>query len=402
MASNNLAPASSDTAEAARKWRRHTLQVLGATAMAYLGFAVVVPALPLYVRGDLGLGAGSIGLVMGIDAVTTALIRPVAGAFADRYGCRLVFCLGAGVLALSGAGYYLSTTLGLMIANRLLMGLGLGALLSSATIWVVEIAPESQQSWALGLVGMVNYGTLAAGVILGQALVSWGGYALVFACAAAAPALGVAVLAHAPDTARKPPALPRGTGGLVRQFSGARPALVPGVSLALTYFGYVALTSFTVIALSERDVPGGAAVVSVYALSLVLARLVAGPFTGRLRTGLRIILSITLEAVGLVLLGVAHVLPLAILGAALMGIGLAEVYPALGDRVLKAAGNGRRGAAVATFGAFVQIGISTGGPLLGIVAESMGYTSMFLLAAACALTGMVIDVIMYQMRARTV
>jgi MFS family permease len=401
MASNNLAPTPTEAARPARKWRRHTLQVLGAMAMAYLGFAVVVPALPVYIRSDLGLGAGSIGLVMGIDAATTALIRPLAGAFADRYGCRLTFCLGVGILALTGAGYYLSTSIGLMITNRLLMGLGLGAALSSATIWVVEIAPETQRSWALGLVGTVNYGTLAVGVLLGQALLNLGEYALVFACAAAAPALAAAVLVHVPDTAKKQPAPPGGAGVLARQFAGAKPALVPGLSLALTYFGYVALTSFAVIALSERSISGGATVISVYALSLVLARLAVGPFTGRLRTGVRITMSIVLEALGLILLAVAHTLPLAILGATLMGIGLAETYPSLGDRVLKATDDSRRGAAVATYGAFIQIGISAGGPLLGTAADSTGYTSMFLLAAACALAGLAIDA-MHQMRARAI
>jgi predicted MFS family arabinose efflux permease len=89
--------------------------------------------------------------------------------------------------------------------------------------------------------------------------------------------------------------------------------------------------------------------------------------------------------VGLVLLGAAETLPVAILGAMGMGAAFSLLFPSLSllavDRVIPE----RRGAAMGTFTASFDLGMLVGSPAVGAAAALGGYGAAFYLAAAAAL-----------------
>ncbi len=69
-----------------------------------LGYArhfMLVPTLPLYVT-EFGATAFTVGLVLACFAVTSEVIRPLFGSFADRWGEAQVIVGGVLILAVSG------------------------------------------------------------------------------------------------------------------------------------------------------------------------------------------------------------------------------------------------------------------------------------------------------------
>ena len=78
------------TPKSSISWRRNLVAIWFAELVAIVGFTVVSPLLPLYVR-ELGVqGEQEVriwaGAVFSVQAVTMAIFGPIWGALSDRYG----------------------------------------------------------------------------------------------------------------------------------------------------------------------------------------------------------------------------------------------------------------------------------------------------------------------------
>ena len=176
-------------------WRRNQLVVCVAVFMVFMGFAFVLPFLPLYVR-QLGVtsdeaAATWAGVLIGIAPLLAGLLAPVWGRLGDRYGQKpmAVRALVSYVilLALSGA----VTTVWQLLALRTAVGLfgGVGPLgLAMAT----ALAPREQTGRAVGSIQSAQILAAAVGPLAGGVLAHTIGMRLTFVATAAA--CGVALL----------------------------------------------------------------------------------------------------------------------------------------------------------------------------------------------------------------
>jgi MFS family permease len=118
------------------------------------------------------------------------------------------------------------------IASRLLVGAGEGLMMSAAVLWLLRLGGPERRGRALGHIGLANYGGLACGPLLADAV---GGYGSVLAIAAVLPLLGAAI---------RPRGAPAAAGA-ERDGAGLLQATAwPGVGLMLVNIGYAALLAF--------------------------------------------------------------------------------------------------------------------------------------------------------------
>ncbi|HEX3042567.1 MAG TPA: MFS transporter [Solirubrobacterales bacterium] len=352
--------------------------VFAVTFCGLVGVGSVLPILPRYIHGPIGAGDVAVGVVIGAYAVTGLLLRPVAGRFADTRGRKPTVLVGAMLVALSALLYLPALGIAGLIVARLILGAGEGAVYTAGSAWIVDLAPEERRGRVLGLYGLAVWGGLSVGPLLGEVLLDAGGYDLVWIVAAALPVLGAAIALAARDPfVPLPHAEPH---PLI-----APEAVGPGFAVGLASFGYAAVATFIVLHLESRGVGHGATVFAAFAAMIVLTRLVFGDLPDRMGAAPVAIAATVGEACGLLLIAVAHSLPVALVGGVAMGAAFALLNPSLMLIALGRVSQQARGAAMGTYTAFFDAGVGLGAPIAGVVAALTSYEGAFIFAAGVCL-----------------
>jgi MFS family permease len=352
--------------------------VFAVTFAALVAVGAVLPVLPRYVHGPLDAGNVAVGIVIGSYAITGLLLRPVAGRFADRRGRKPAVLLGSLLVAASGLLYLPPLGVPGLILARLLLGAGEGAVFTAGSAWIVDIAPPGRRGRVIGLYGLSVWAALSIGPLLGELLLHASGYTLVWLFAAASPLAGALIALRLPDPFRP-------LAHAERHPLIAREAVRPGAALALAALGYATVAAFVVLHLEARGVGHGATVFGVFATMIVLTRLIGGDLPDRIGPARVAAVAALGEALGLTLLGIAHSLTAALIGALAMGVAFSLLYPSLSLIVVERIPETKRGAALGTFTAFFDAGVGFGAPLAGLTAALTDYEGAFLFAAAIAL-----------------
>ncbi|MDG4819095.1 MFS transporter [Micromonospora sp. WMMD956] len=364
--------------------------IFGGLFAGYLGLTAVIPVLPAFLRDRHAAGDLVVGLVVTVTAGTALLVRPVAGALADRYGHRTVMLVGALVAALGGLLYFLPLAVPALVAVRLLLGAGEAALFTAGAVWTVALAPHHRRGQLIGLYGVSMWGGISAGTFLGATLQQVS-FTAVWALAAAAPLLAAALIAVVPAPHRDHgTAAPGEPGTAARGKSGGggglllRPALLPGTALALGAAGYAGLAAFVVLHLDARGIGSGVLVLSCFSAVYAGTRLVIGHLPDKLGPRRVAAWSAAGEAVGLTIVALAPNLPVAVAGGVVTGVGFSLLHPSLALMVMNRAEPTRQGAAIGAYTSFWDLGLAVWGPVTGLVAARLDYPAVFGVGAACA------------------
>ncbi|HVY78393.1 MAG TPA: MFS transporter [Solirubrobacterales bacterium] len=370
--------------------------VFGVTFCCLLAVGAVLPVLPRYVHGPLDAGNVAVGVVIGSYAITGLLLRPVAGRFADHRGRKPTVLIGSSLVAVGGFMYLLPLGVPGLIAARLVLGAGEGAVFTAGSAWIVDLAPLERRGRVIGLYGLAVWAGLSVGPLLGELLQHASGYTAVWLLAGALPLAGAAIATRVPDPFRPSPLIAAEDHPLI-----AREAVRPGSALALGAIGYGTIAAFVVLLLEARGVGHGATVFGAFATMVVLTRLVGGDLPDRIGPARVAVAAACVEALGLGAIAVSHSLVVALAGALAMGAAFSLLYPSLSLIVVNGVSDRRRGAALGTFTAFFDAGVGLGAPLAGAASALTSYEGAFMLAAVIALGSATLTALTIAPRTRT-
>jgi MFS family permease len=359
-----------------------SLGVFAAALMAFLSIGAALPVLPSYVHGPRHSGDVAVGMVVGAFAITAVICRPLAGRQADWRGRRVVMVTGALIMALGGLLYLVSDGIPSLILGRLVSGAGEGLVYTAGATWAVDLAPEDRRGLALGLFGLAVWGGLSLGPVAGELLRSDVNYDAVWIFTAVLPLVGAIIATRLPD-----PVLVSAEAQVKRGLRAMFPRAAhrPGIALALANVGYAALAGFAVLALKARGIGDGATVFTAFAVAVFASRLVLSRVPDRAGARPTATAAGLLEALGLSIIAAAQSLPLALVGAVVVGVGFSMLFPSLALMVVGDVEDDRRGSALGAFTAFFDIGVGLGGPISGATAAIAGYPAVFYLSAVAAL-----------------
>ena len=353
-----------------------------------LSVGAALPVLPRYVKGPIGAGDVAVGLVIGSFALAAIVVRPIAGRSGDRRGRRPIMMVGAGLTAVAGALYAIPWGVAGLVGARIILGAGEGVVYTSGAAWVADRASEKERGRLIGLYGLAIWGGVSVGPLIGESLYeATKSFDAVWALCVGLSTLSLIALFWMPrnETVVTHENQPKGISSLI-----PRASIRPGFALLLANLGYAAVASFLVLTLDHRHIGHGALAFASFAGAVVINRLLLGDVPDRMGGRRAAMLAAGAEGVGLLILAVAQSLPIALLGAAVMGSGFAMLFPSLALLVLAKTEPAQRGAAMGTFTAFFDIGLAFGSPLVGVVVATMGYAAGFVAGAIGALAGLLV------------
>ncbi|KAB1186987.1 MULTISPECIES: MFS transporter [Haloferax] len=154
--------------------RRALAVVIAIVFIDLLGFGVVIPILPFYVR-SFGVSDVFIGFLAASYSIMQFLFAPILGRLSDQRGRRPVIMLSlvGSVLAWTVFGLagemdvLFGTTLAVatLFASRMLAG-AMGGNIATAQAYIADITPPQRRAGALGLIGA----SFSLGFIFGPAI----------------------------------------------------------------------------------------------------------------------------------------------------------------------------------------------------------------------------------------
>ena len=361
---------------------------LSVTATAFIFFfyiGIVLVTVPRFIEEELGYGEFGIGLAIATFAIAAVAARPFLGRLTERFGRRALMIAGALLAASAGAVLGLATELWQVLVLRALMGLGEAALFVAAATLIADLSPPHRRAEAASYFSVAVYGGIGLGPSLGEWVLGDDRYGLTFLVAA-----GFAVLAaitvlgvpsrvdrsSAPTAEGKPPLFHRA-------------ALWPGLVLACGIASFAVFSAFIPEHARSVGLAGAAGLFLVYSAISLCLRLFGATLPERFGEHVMVSFALVSLALGLLLMA-AVAEPWALwIGASLMGVGMAFLYPSLMANVVNRVGDHERASALSSFTMFFEVGTIVGGVVLGAVGQIFTKRAGFLGGALIAMLGLV-------------
>ncbi len=164
-------------------WRRTLITIWITEFFAIMGFSFVSPFIPYYIQ-ELGVRAPKevalwVGLAVSSQALTLAIMAPIWGTLADRYGRKMMVLRatfgGAVLMALMG----LVTNVQQLVILRAVQGVFTGTV-AAATALVAAVVPKHESGAALGSLQTAIFLGSTLGPLVGGVFSDTLGYRLSF------------------------------------------------------------------------------------------------------------------------------------------------------------------------------------------------------------------------------
>ena len=344
--------------------------MFGGIFFCLLGVGASLATLPFFVLQELNGNKVEVGVVTAAIAVAAVISRPIAGRIADRHGYKPVMLCGATICILAGAAYFAAVDVPILIAVRILHGIGEGTVYTSGAAWLVRLCPAERRGRIVGLYGICMWLGITLGAFFGTVAMRVSGFNAVWGLCVGVGLAGLLVV-----SLRRQAEKPEHTA--VRSAILPVSTIIPGVALSLAALGYAALAAFVALHMAARGVTNGIAALNAFGVTYVGVRLFIGNLPDRFGARQVSFWSALVEAVGLLIVAVAPNLLTVIVGGLVMGAGLSLLFPALALLVINRTDPSQHGAALGGFTSFWDIGLAVGGPLAGVIANASGYPAVY-------------------------
>lgn len=346
--------------------------------VTFLSAFQLFPTVPFRILA-LGGTKGEAGLFLGLYTAAAALSAPLTGSIADHLGRRRLAMVAS--LAFVGFSllYAVVTERSLLLAVAVVHGVLWSGILTSSAGIMTNLIPASRRTEGLAYWGMASTAAVAFAPLVGLRLyeVGWNVMCFVMAGLSAVMAVIAWVLPH--DEPRPGTQFPRINEIIVPR------VFVTALTLTTVSFGYGGLTSYVALLAVERRIEPPSLFFTVFALMILVSRIVFGPFADRVQTKVTMYPSIAAMAAGLAILALGETKLALVVAAMLYGTGMGIVFPTFMSFVMGRTDPSRR---AATFGNVIMAfdsGIGLGSAATGAIIQRFGYAPAFLGGAVLSL-----------------
>jgi predicted MFS family arabinose efflux permease len=338
----------------------------------FVSIGLLIPTLPLYVR-DLGGSPVDVGLIVGVFSFGVLVVRPVVGRLLDTRGRRVVLILGGALAAAMAPLYLWLTAVALLVAVRVIHGVGLSAFTGGWVTLATDLSPPERRTEFMGYLSAGTTLAFAVGAPIGIEIANRFGYPALF-WTVAATAVTSAVLAAA---LREPKRLSTvAQPAHYRAAISRRQVVVPSATLLLTTLTVGAVFAFLPILLEQRRPGDFSLFFIVHAVTSVVVRVVIARVARTVDDRPMVWSGLLIHALGIASLPLIQGRASMIGAAVLFGMGFAILWPALYGLVANDVSEGARGMVLNFFLAAFDLGMGLGGLVSGPIVARAGIPAL--------------------------
>ncbi len=426
MQSPNTLPASAETRAPMQLGLRPNLGQFSLLATITFGVGLVVGAervvVPVLAKQDFGIASflATLAFIVSFGFVKAAL-NLVAGRLADHFGRKPLLVLGW-VIALPVPFLIIfAPSWGWVVAANVLLGMNQGLAWTMTVTGKIDLVGPKQRGFAMGINEFSGYAGVSLGGFVGGYLGGVFGLRVapflfvlgVILVMLLASLLFVRETHHFTHLEAQQASQNRSQDAETDQ-QQARPSLA--AIFALTTWGDRALAACSQAGLVEKFTDTLAwglfplyfasrglapvaigAVVAAYTGTWAVLQIYTGHLTDRLGRKWPIAGGMWLAAGGIALVALATTLVGWVVGAVLMGVGMALLYPTLLAAVSDVAAPRWRATSLGVYRLWRDSGYAFGALAIGVVADAFGLLAGFWFAAAImSVSGLVVALLMYE------
>jgi MFS family permease len=395
-------PAGPAPVNSERTGSKLAIAILFATILIdFIGYSILIPVLPHFVS-SLGVGASGIGLITALYAVGLVLFLPLWGWVSDRIGRRPVLLVSLLGTALSFLLLAFAKSLTVVLVARFLGGF-FGASIGTAQAAMTDLTDEGSRAQGLGVIGAASGIGLVVGTALGGVL---GGIdpTLPFHATAAIAGLNFVLAAWALPESKTPVATESGWHDFGRALVPAPVAVLGNVHgsaqrlylllFLQLFFAFSVIESMFPLFADQRfgwgEMQTGLFMASIALILGAMQGLAVGALSRRFGESAMAAFGFALTGVAFIGLGLSHSFPMLCASAVCVAIGSGIAFPAFTSLFSKASGAHEQGAALSRSQAMIHTGRALGAYSWGVVFESSGASTPFLLAGAVLLAALLV------------
>jgi ACDE family multidrug resistance protein len=359
------------------------LIVFGVTLMAVMGVASISPAFPKIQR-ELGITPNQVGLLITFFTLPGALLTPVVGIMADRYGRKKILIPSLFLFAIAGTACTFIKDFNLLLWIRAVQGIGAAALGSINSTIIGDLYEGKRRVQAMGLnasvlsIGVASYPSIGGAL----ALIGWN-YPFLLSILALPVGLFALFLLKNPE--------PRNSQTIKEYLSGTWSHLknmkIAGLfsagmlSFIIMYGAY--LTYFTILMGDKFNASSLTIgiIMSVASLSNAITASQLGRIHRRLSMTTILKISFSVYALSMLLVPFMSNLWLLLVPAILSGMANGATLPSIQTSVAEIAPLEYRGAIMSLNNMMLRLGQTLGPPLIGIAYVYGGINATFFAAA---------------------
>ncbi|MGD2180223.1 MFS transporter [Lusitaniella coriacea] len=372
----------------------------------WLSLTALLPVLPSYIKAmsagerSLTFALGSwntslllsvqsqVGFVMGCFAIGLLMFRSSLGQMADRRGRKIVVLIGTIVSGIAPFGYlYFHSIPGLM-ALRAFHGISIAAFTTGYSAWVVDLSPAKQRGELISYMSLVIPVGMALGPMVGGYVAETAGYTTVFVLSGIAGILAFVLASQVGETPKLETKVARDSAlrpkKLLQRLK--HPALLTPTSVMLCVgliFG--TLISFLPLFIEEIQLDLNVGLFyAVAAIASFISRVLTGRASDRYGRGIFISGSLVCYGISMVLLSYAQSPQAFLIAAFFEGAGAGTIVPMAIALMSDRSAIDERGLVYSICIGGFDLGMAIAGPILGFLAEPIGYRNLYFLSAILA------------------
>lgn len=358
----------------------------------YLTIGIALGVLPGFVQNTLGFDSIIVGLVIGLQSLSTLLTRAYSGKITDTRGAKKSKMSGVVLAVIAGVVYVLAVlfqahplmALIFLLAARIIHGIGESFLVTGALTWGIGLVGHSNSGKVMTWNGIAMY----AGIAIGAPVSIW--LSKEFNMLPAFILIALLPLISWLSTA-KLPSIPVDKDHVRTPFYKVIGAISgQGLSLAFSSMAFGCIASFIALFFSQKNWGDASLAFIIFGICYVLTRVLFASFPDKYG-GLKIaFISLIIEVAGQLLIWMSASKTLAIIGCGLTGVGFSLVFPALGVLAIQKVKPQMRGTALGAYVAFVDLSLGLAGPIAGLIAGWFDYQTVYLFGGISCIVSMII------------